>query len=118
MLDDPPARLIEDEVRKAREAGQTSTFAEKVTENALGIARRERDLSPTLAEEERARLAGLLGRDGDVPSLNSALATALREEKLDLQDEAVLDHLIRTAIAKLQVDQPTYPGFRGLIATS
>ena len=34
MLDDPPARLIEDEVRKARGAGQTSAFAEKVTEKA------------------------------------------------------------------------------------
>lgn len=114
MLDDPTARLIEDEVRKAREEGQASTFAEKVAENALGIARRERELGPLLAEEERARLAGLLGRDGDVPSLNSALATALREGTLDLHDDAVTDHLIRTAIAKLQVDQPTYPGFRAL----
>ena len=42
------------------------------------------------------------------------LATALREGTLDLHDDAVRDHLIRTAIAKLEVDQPTYPGFRAL----
>lgn len=114
MLDDPPARLIEDEVRKARGAGQTSAFAEKVAENALGIARRERELGPILAAEERARLGELLGGEDDLPSLNWALATALREGALDLHDDAVRDHLIRTAIAKLQVDQPTYPGFRAL----
>ncbi|MFN3510882.1 MAG: DUF6285 domain-containing protein [Tsuneonella troitsensis] len=114
MLDDPPARLIEDEARKARGAGQTSAFAEKVAENALGIARRERELGPILAAEERARLGELLGGEGDLPSLNLALATALREGTLDLHDDAVTDHLIRTAIAKLQVDQPTYPGFRAL----
>ena len=107
MLDDPPARLIEDEVRKARGAGQTSAFAEKVAENALGIARRERELGPILAAEERARLGELLGGEDDLPSLNLALATALREGTLDLHDDAVTDHLIRTAIAKLQVDQPT-----------
>ena len=34
MLDDPPARLIEDEVRKARAAGPLSGFAERVALNA------------------------------------------------------------------------------------
>ena len=40
-FDDPPAALILAEVRAAREAGLAPGFAQKVADNALGIAQRE-----------------------------------------------------------------------------
>jgi hypothetical protein len=115
VFDDPPGELLAEEVAKARAAGLTSAFAEKVAANALGIAVRERELGPALNGEERERLIALLRRDGNLRELNAALAAGLRDGTLALADEAVAAHLIRTAIGKLSVDQPSYPGFRALV---
>lgn len=116
MLDDPPGELLADEVAKARAAGLTSGFAEKVAANALSIAARERELGPALNGEERARLVAMLGRDdGDLRELNAALASALREGAFAIENDAVTAHLIRTTIGKLTIDQPSYPGFRAMV---
>ena len=82
VLDDPPAALILAEVRAAQETGLAPGFAQKVADNAFGIAQRE--------------LAA------DYPALQS-------------DDE--VEELIRTTLAKLAVDQPSYPGFRALAET-
>lgn len=113
MQDSPPAVLLVAEARKALDAGLASGFPQKVAANALGIAQRELELGPALAEAERERLAALLGTKGDLAALNRALAMAVREGA-DLPEDALVAHLIRTAIAKLSVDQPGYPGFRAL----
>lgn len=114
MLDDPPAALLEEQVRLARASGMTSVFAEKVAANALGIAERERALGPAFAAEEHARLVQLLSRDGPLAELNAALAHELRGGSLAPSDDRLLEHLITTTLAKLAVDQPTYAGFRAL----
>ncbi|ANY19640.1 hypothetical protein A6F68_01121 [Tsuneonella dongtanensis] len=112
MLDDPAAALIEEEARKARASGDLTTFAEKVIANALGIAARERELAPELDASESERLADRLGHGGDLAALNAELARRIREGMPT--SDALLEHLILTTIGKLQVDQPTYPGFRAL----
>jgi hypothetical protein len=114
VFDDPPAELLAAEVTKARAAGLTAGFAEKVAANALGIAARERETGPALEAEERERLVALLGRRGTLAELNAALAAGLRDGTLALSDGAMVAHLIRTTASKLSVDQPSYPGFRAL----
>jgi hypothetical protein len=112
MLDKPPAAMLIAEARRALEDGVAPGFPQKVVANALGIAQRELDLGPGLTDAERQRLRGLLRDAGDTPALNAALADAIRAGTIALDDPALLDHLIRTTIAKLDVDQPAYPAFQ------
>jgi hypothetical protein len=112
MFDKPSPPLLIAEARRALDAGVAPGFPQKVVANALGIAQRELEMGPALAEAERTRLADLLGEDGDLAALNSAMAAAIRNGAVDCADPALRDHLIRTTIAKLEIDQPAYPAFR------
>lgn len=112
MFDKPSPSLLIAEARKALDAGVASGFPQKVVANALGIAQRELEIGPVLLEQERVRLAALLGEDSDIASLNARLAVAIRGGMIDTESPALLDHLIRTTVAKLEIDQPAYPAFR------
>ena len=91
MADNPPAHLLVEEVRKALEAGLAPGFAQKVAANALAIAQRELERGPAVSAEETAHLLA-----------------AIREGRID---DALVGVLIRSSIAKLEIDQPGYPGF-------
>lgn len=112
MFDKPGPSLLIAEARRALDAGVAAGFPQKVVANALGIAQRELERGPELAREEHRRLGALLDEDGDLPALNGMLAAAVRERRIALDDPALLDHLIRTTIAKLEIDQPAYPAFK------
>ncbi len=112
MHDRPPPELLVAEVRKAEQAGLAPGFAQKVADNALGIAARERELGPAQAAAEMDRLGELVGVEGDLAARNHRLAETIRSAEIDGRDNKLLDHLIRTAIAKLEVDQPAYPASR------
>lgn len=92
MADAPPAALLVAEVRKALDNGIAPGFAQKVAANALGIAQREFERGPPASEAETARLCNAV-RSGAI-------------------DDALVGALIHIAIAKLEIDQPSYPPFR------
>lgn len=112
MFDRPSPSLLIAEARKALDAGVAPGFPQKVVANALGIAQRELERGPSLADEERERLTALLGVEGDLAALNARLAAAIRDGAVSADDPALLDHLVRTTVAKLEIDQPAYPSFR------
>ena len=112
MLDSPPAALLIAEARKALDAGVAAGFPQKVVANALGIAQRELEMGPALAEAECRRLVAILGEAGDPKELNQQLALAIRNGTASLSDSAVIEHLILTTVAKLEIDQPAYPAYR------
>ncbi|TCJ37082.1 DUF6285 domain-containing protein [Parafrankia sp. BMG5.11] len=112
MFDKPAPALLIAEARRALEAGVAQGFPQKVVANALGIAQRELEAGPQLVQQELDRLTRLLGDDGDLPTLNGRLASAIRTGSIAADDPALLDHLIRTTIAKLEIDQPAYPAFK------
>lgn len=112
MQDNPPATLIVEEVRKALTAGLALGFPQKVAANALGIAERELELAPLTSADEYLRLHRLVGGQGDLAARNNRLAEAIRTSSTESDSDALLDHLIRTTIAKIEVDQPAYPAFR------
>ena len=116
MFDKPPPALLIAEARDALDAGVAPGFAQKVVANALGIAQRQLEAGPALAEQEHVRLTKLLRAEGDLPALNANLSKAIREGALPVGDPTLLDHLIRTSIAKLEIDQPAYPAFRAWLA--
>ena len=112
MFDRPSPSLLIAEARKALDAGVAAGFPQKVVANALGIAQRELEMGPALADEERERLIALLGAEGSLADLNTRLSAAIREGAIAPDEPALLAHLIKTTVAKLQVDQPAYPAFR------
>jgi hypothetical protein len=79
-----------------------------VAANALGIVSRELAQWPAAEAAAVARMQAFLGRDGDYETLNAALAEALRDGSVSADDPAVFDHLRRTTLATLAIDQPRY----------
>jgi hypothetical protein len=84
-------------------------FHARVSANALAIVKRELELGPGQAEDELARLRGLLGQDGDLDALNRELCRRMREGEIALEDDA---HLWATTLEKVAIDQPRYSGYQ------
>ena len=74
----------------------------------LGIAERELELAPPRGEEERERLAALLGRTGTLEELNRDLCRRIRSRELRIDTPGLVDHLWQAALDTLTVDQPHY----------
>jgi hypothetical protein len=99
-----------------RETGAHISFQLRVAANAIEICQRQLTLAPKAEAEELERLRGLLGADGDLPTLNRELARRIRDGELTLESPGLSDHLWATTLAKLAVDQPTYAGYRAALA--
>ena len=99
-----------------RESGPHISFQLRVAANAIEICQRQLTLAPKEEAEELARLRGLLGIDGDLPTLNRELALRIRAGQLTLETPGLADHLWATTLAKLAVDQPNYAGYRAALA--
>jgi Domain of unknown function (DUF6285) len=85
-------------------------FHTRVAVNALGILERELKLGSELDAAERERLAGLLGRDADLPSLTAELARRIRDGSLDDRRHEVFAAVRESVRAKLLVANPSYVG--------
>lgn len=91
-------------------------FHTRVAINVLAILRRAQALAPAAEAAELERLRALLGREGDLATLNRALAEAIEGGRIALDDPALRDHLWQTALAKLAIDQPNYASYRRALA--
>jgi hypothetical protein len=89
-----------------------AAFKLRVGINALDLVARQLTLSEESDAEERASLKALLGHDGALFNLNSELADAIASGAIDLSTPGLKDHLWRTTLAKLAVDQPNYSSYR------
>jgi hypothetical protein len=85
-----------------------AAFHGRVAINVLNIIAREMQLGPAAAEEERARLAALLGKDGDLDSLRRALCAQLRAGEAGLETPGLVEHLLASAIDRVRIEQPNY----------
>lgn len=85
-----------------------SGFHRKVAANALGIVAREMEQWPAAEAAAVQRMQAILGREGNYKTLNADLARALREGSVDGNDPAVFEHLRRSALDMLAIDQPRY----------
>lgn len=90
-----------------------AAFEARVAANAADIARRGLAAGPAEAQE-RARLAALLGREGAPEDLTRELAERIAAGAMDLDTPGLADHLWRTTLDKVAVDQPGFPLFRRL----
>jgi len=119
MQDEPrPDEILAAVAKFLRETVAPATsghvsFNARVAANALEMTRRQ--LLDGSADGERDRLAKLLGQDGGLAELNAELACRIAAGELTLETPGLADHLWRTTLAKLAVDQPTYWGYRAAL---
>ncbi len=104
-----------EEVVQPRLSG-SDAYQNRVALNLLRILEREAALGPAAIDEERARLIELLGAGGTLETLNEGLCTRISDGTLAITDARLLDHLRRTAFAKMAIDNPQYAAYRGASA--
>jgi hypothetical protein len=85
-------------------------FQCRVTVNVLAQVRRELALAPGQADAERARLAALLGHPGERDELSRELAARIRAGEIAVDDPALLDHLRRSLVEALRINNPKWLG--------
>jgi hypothetical protein len=83
-------------------------FQTRVTVNVLAQVRRELALAPGHASAERARLEALLGHPGERDALSRELAAELRAGARALDDPALIDHLRRSLVEALRINNPKW----------
>jgi hypothetical protein len=101
--------LLEDAVPQLE--GRAKLHA-RVAANAVALVQRELELAPASDAAERERLRALLQRDGELRELVAELAKRIRGRELELGDPALIEHLWATALAKLEVDNPSYSAYQ------
>ena len=89
-----------------------AAFHARVAGNVLDILQREVTLGPKLEAAELARLESLLGKSGDIVDLNRDLCARIAAGEIDLDTDGLKDHLMRTTMGKLAIDQPRYQGYK------
>ncbi|MEQ8745379.1 DUF6285 domain-containing protein [Pyruvatibacter sp.] len=87
-------------------------FHARVAANALAIVERELAIAPVEDAHEAARLNGLLDRFGTLRELNDALCNEIREGHITLETPGLADHLWKTTLTKLAIDQPRYAAYK------
>ena len=97
--------------------GGHNAFKLRVAINALDLVTRQLRLEEGSDAAEIARLSQLLGRQGSLGELNRALAERIAKGEVHLQTPGLAEHLWRTTMDKLAVDQPNYGSYKRELET-
>ena len=89
-----------------------NAFKLRVAINILELIARQLTLEEGNDAAEAARLTQLLGVKGSLQELNSALAERIARGEIDLKTPGLSEHLWRTTMDKLAVDQPNYASYK------
>ena len=89
-----------------------AAFHARVAGNVLDILAREAELGQGFAKAEQTRLQALLGQDGSLAALNTELCRRIAGGEMDLATPGLQQHLIKTTMGKLAIDQPRYQGYK------
>ena len=122
MREKPGAAELIDAVSEfiTREVAPTLTgrlaFHARVAANVLGIVKRELEQGAAADAADAARLAALLGAEGDAAALNEELCRRIEAGEIAADDPALIEHLWATTLATLAVDQPGYATYRRVVA--
>ena len=89
-----------------------AAFHARVAGNVLDILARELELASGFNRAETARLESLLGESGRWKRLNRKLCDKIATGEMDLSNDRLKTHLIKTTMGKLAIDQPRYQGYK------
>jgi hypothetical protein len=99
-------RYLEDELIETLDGYHR--FQCRVAANVLAMVERELLLAGEVRREEAERLSALLGREGDLETLDRALAEGLRDGTIGLDHPGLLRHLERSARDALRISNPRW----------
>ena len=83
-------------------------FQTRVTINVLNIVRRELELRLRQTQAERARLAAILGHDGEIETLERELIERMRAGAISSADSALRTHIRESLAAALAINNPKW----------
>jgi len=86
-------------------------FHAHVAKNSLNIILRQLKLEDQNNSREKKRLEEILKIDGDLIELNRILCEKINNEEINIKDNNLIDHLYKTTMEKLSIDQPNYSGY-------
>ena len=86
-------------------------FHAHVAKNSLNIILRQLRLEDQNNSKEKKRLEEILKIDGDLIELNRILCEKINNEEINIKDNNLIDHLYKTTMEKLSIDQPNYSGY-------
>ena len=86
-------------------------FHAHVAKNSLNIVLRQLKLEEENNSKEKKRLKEILKIEGDLKELNQILCEKINNEEIDINNDELIDHLYKTTMEKLSIDQPNYSGY-------
>ena len=86
-------------------------FHAHVAKNSLNIILRQLSLEEENNSKERKRLEEILKINGDLKELNRILCEKINNDEINIKDNDLIDHLYKTTMEKLSIDQPNYSGY-------
>ena len=86
-------------------------FHAHVAKNSLQIIIRQLKLEEKNNRFEKNRLKEILKIDKDLNELNKILCQKIDTEEININDNDLIDHLFKTTMEKLSIDQPNYSAY-------
>ncbi|MEC8498336.1 MAG: DUF6285 domain-containing protein [Pseudomonadota bacterium] len=86
-------------------------FHAHVAKNSLNIVLRQLRLEKENNSKEKKRLKEILKIEGNLKDLNQILCEKINNEEIDINNDELIDHLYKTTMEKLSIDQPNYSGY-------
>jgi len=86
-------------------------FHAHVAKNSLNIVLRQLKLEEENNSKEEKRLKEILKIEGNLKDLNQILCEKINNEEIDINNDELVDHLYKTTMEKLSIDQPNYSGY-------
>jgi hypothetical protein len=72
---------------------------------------REIQLEESNNKSEKERLEKILRTNDSIKKMNKLLCQNIDNEQIDISDNHLIDHLFKTTMEKLSIDQPSYSSF-------
>jgi hypothetical protein len=100
--------FLEAEILSDPGLADAKRFNVRVAINLLATAERELRLGPSANAAEADRLTALVGAEGSIEEKNRRLARSIREGVVACDDRQLLDHLHRTIVDALRINNPKW----------
>jgi len=91
-----------------------AAFHARVASNALATVLRDLEQRPSAETQERTGLTTLLETDDNqsIDQLNRELSARIQSGEMTIETPGLIEHLKRTTMAQVEIDQPRYSGMR------
>ena len=86
-------------------------FHAHVAKNSLQIVLRQLKVEEENNQSEKSRLKEILKIDKDLNEMNKILCQKIDNEEIDINNNDLIDHLFKTTMEKLSIDQPNYSAY-------